>query len=183
LTASGNKCVRNPILSESKSESESNTAICSELQAAAERKGGNEVYLSQNLRYLRENKDMSQGELAEHFGLSASAIGNWENDIRTPDIEMIVKLARYFEVSLDELVLKNMVPPEPMQAKNLKYLRNRYGVTLKEMAKLLSVTEATSCKYENGKIEMPIDKLMVVSDYFGITLDQLVKQDLSAGGD
>lgn len=36
MTASDNKCVRNPIQSESKSESETNTNICSEQQAATE---------------------------------------------------------------------------------------------------------------------------------------------------
>ena len=36
MTATADKCVRNPIQSESKSESESNTDICSEQKAAAE---------------------------------------------------------------------------------------------------------------------------------------------------
>jgi transcriptional regulator with XRE-family HTH domain len=150
----------------------------------AEQKGDNRVYLSQNLRYLRENKGMSQGELAEHFELSRAAIGSWENNLRMPDIEMIVKLSEYFSVSLDELVLKDLRLPMPMYARNLCYLRNKYEMTQKEMAKLLGFKGKSSCcLIEKGKIELSIEKLMIVSDYFGISLDQLVKQDLSVGGD
>jgi transcriptional regulator with XRE-family HTH domain len=137
------------------------------------------MYLPQNLKYLREKKGITQEELSADFEVCQHSIGYWENADRTPDIKTIVRLAEYFGVSLDELVLKDLTPPKPMQARNLKYLRCKYEMPQKDMAKLLSVTEATAWKYENGKIEMPIEKLMIVSDYFGVTLDELIKQDLT----
>jgi transcriptional regulator with XRE-family HTH domain len=142
------------------------------------------MYLSQNLKYLREKKGMSQDELGEELGVKQPTIGNWETENRTPDIETIVKLAEYFGVSLDELVLKDLTQPKPMQVKNLKYLRTKYDMTQEDMAKLLGFKGKSSyCLIEKGKTELSIEKLMIVSDYFGITLDELIRQDLSKRGE
>lgn len=95
------------------------------------------MYLAQNLRYLREQKGLSQRECAEIFGLSGSAVTMWEQDQRKPDIEMIARLAEYFGVTLDELVLKNLKPPLPLYASNIKYLRKRQEITQEDMAVFL----------------------------------------------
>jgi transcriptional regulator with XRE-family HTH domain len=153
------------------------------LRVSAYQKGGNKVYLSQNLKYLREQKGINQCELSEHLGLTQSAIGNWEIGNRTPDIEMIVKLSEYFSVSLDELVLIDLRPPMPMYSGNLRYLRKKYGMSQDDIGNLLGVSQKCVSKYEMGSREPSIEKLMKIADYFGISLDQLVKQDLSAGGD
>ena len=81
------------------------------------------MYLAQNLRYLREQKGLSQREFSEIFGLSSSAVTMWEQEQRKPDIEMIVRLSEYFDVTLDELVLKELKPPLTLYASNIKYLR------------------------------------------------------------
>lgn len=64
-------------------------------------------------------------------------------------------------------------------AQNLKYLRERNGKLQKDMCELLGVTEATMSKYESGYIKPDIKKLITLADHFGVTLDQMVKQDLS----
>jgi transcriptional regulator with XRE-family HTH domain len=138
---------------------------------AAEQKGDNKVYLSQNLRYLRENKGMSQGELAEHFELNRAAIGSWENGIRTPDIKMIVKLSEYFAVSLDELVLKELRPPMPMYSDNFRYLRKKHGMSQDDVGNLLEVSQKCVSKYEMGSSEPSVEKLMKIADSFSISLD------------
>jgi transcriptional regulator with XRE-family HTH domain len=144
------------------------------------KQGGGKMYLSQNLKYLREKKGMSQDELGEELGVIKQTISSWENSKANPSIETIVKLAEYFGVSLDELVLKDLTPPKPMQVKNLKYLRTKYDMTQEDMAKLLGFKGKSSyCLIEKGKTELSIEKLMIVSDYFGITLDELIKQDLT----
>lgn len=49
-------------------------------------------------------KGMSQAELARSIGASRTIIGNYERNTNTPSIEMIVKLARIFDVSTDFLI-------------------------------------------------------------------------------
>lgn len=172
LTASAGKCIRNPIQSESKSESKSN--ICTGQM------GGGELHLAQNLKYLREQKGMSQRECAENFGLSSSAIAMWEQDQRKPDIDMLIRLTEYFGVTLDDMVLKDLRPPIPLYISNVKYLRKKRGMTQGEMAVLLGFKGKSSlCAVETGKVALSIENLEKLADFFGVTLDQLVKQDLS----
>ncbi len=55
------------------------------------------------IRELREEKALTQKELAVLIGNVQRNISNWENGSNEPDCESIVKLADVFGVSLDEL--------------------------------------------------------------------------------
>lgn len=60
---------------------------------------------AQRLRELREEKQITQKSLAEILGLSSrSTIANYEQNDREPDYETLIKIAKYFEVSLDYLL-------------------------------------------------------------------------------
>ena len=116
------------------------------------------MYLAQNLRYLREQKGLSQREFSEIFGLSSSAVTMWEREQRKPDIEMIVRLSEYFDVTLDELVLKELKPPLPLYALNIKYLRKKKEITQEDMAVFLGFSGKSSlCAVETGKIGISIE--------------------------
>jgi len=141
------------------------------------------LYLAQNLRYLREQKGLSQREFSEILGLSSSAVTMWEQEQRKLDIEMIVRLAEHFGVTLDELVLKELRPPLPLYASNIKYLRKRQEITQDDMAVFLGFSGKSSlCAVETGKIGISIENLEKLADFFGVTLDQMVKHDLSKEG-
>lgn len=55
------------------------------------------------IRELREEKNLTQRELAAAIGNVQRNISNWENGFNEPDCESIVKLADIFGVTLDEL--------------------------------------------------------------------------------
>lgn len=137
------------------------------------------MYLAQNLKHLREQRGLSQKDFSAELGLSQPAIGNWETGERKPDIEMLVRLAEYFNVTLDELVLNELKPPISLYASNLRYLRNKHRIPQTDIGKLIGVGQKEISNYEKGKHEIPVPKLIVLADFFGVTLDQLVKQDLS----
>lgn len=142
------------------------------------------MYLSQNLKYLREQKGLSQRELSDVLGLSSSAVTMWEQGHRTPDIETIIKLAGYFELTLDEFVLRDLRPPIPIYAANLRYLRTKHGMTQENMANLLGYRGKQGYgAIETGKSKASVDDLEKLADFFGVTMDQLIKQDLSKEGE
>lgn len=62
--------------------------------------------LGKNLRRLRESKGWTQQELADKIKISRGTYAHWEIDKRTPDLEMLKKLATLFEVTLDYLADK-----------------------------------------------------------------------------
>lgn len=53
---------------------------------------------------LRKRRGLSQAALAEKIGISQSALGNYERGTRAPDKDIIVALARFFNVSCDYLL-------------------------------------------------------------------------------
>ena len=57
------------------------------------------------LKQIRIKKKYSQLKVAMDLSISREALSYYENGKRSPDIDMLVKLSRYFNVSIDYLIL------------------------------------------------------------------------------
>lgn len=62
--------------------------------------------ISERLKALRQEKDVLQKDIANYLNISTSAYGFYEQGKRTPDANIINKLADYFDVSVDYLIGK-----------------------------------------------------------------------------
>ena len=60
--------------------------------------------LNDRIKELRKVFGVSQVELAKALNVSKQCVSNWENDNVLPSIEMLVKLAEYFNVTTDYLL-------------------------------------------------------------------------------
>ena len=70
--------------------------------------------LGKTIKLLREEKGIRQEDIGKLFNVSKSAVSQWENDIRTPDMDIIIKLADYFNTSTDYLLGRTDDPsPRP----------------------------------------------------------------------
>ncbi len=56
------------------------------------------------LKELRTEKNIGQVELAKTIGVSKGIISIWENGLRKPNMYSLILLAKYFKISIDELV-------------------------------------------------------------------------------
>lgn len=65
-------------------------------------------YFSSNLKYLREQKRISQNKLGELVGVNQTTIARWENEEMSPSIDNVVELSEIFEVSLGYLLGKDL---------------------------------------------------------------------------
>ncbi len=54
---------------------------------------------------LRKQKGLSQDELGNKLNVSRQTISKWELGETTPDLEKLIALRDFFEISLDELVM------------------------------------------------------------------------------
>lgn len=59
--------------------------------------------IGRKIKSLRLQKSVTQEELAGYLSISAQAISKWENDITTPDIQLLPELSAFFGVTIDEL--------------------------------------------------------------------------------
>lgn len=57
-----------------------------------------------NLKKLREEMGMSQAKLAEQFSLTQQAIYKYENSLSEPDFNTLIRMADYFNISIDYLI-------------------------------------------------------------------------------
>jgi transcriptional regulator with XRE-family HTH domain len=58
----------------------------------------------QRICLLREEKQLTQGELAERIGISRAALSHYENNRREPDFETLKHIADFFYVNVDYLL-------------------------------------------------------------------------------
>lgn len=57
-----------------------------------------------NLEKLRKERKISQSKLGNALGITQQMISSYEKDISSPNIETLIKIADYFEISIDRLV-------------------------------------------------------------------------------
>ena len=68
-------------------------------------KGGTDfMELGNHIKHYRNEKCLSQDELAERVYVTRQTISNWENNKNYPDINSIVLLSEVFEISIDNLI-------------------------------------------------------------------------------
>lgn len=60
--------------------------------------------LGKRLKSLREREGLSQKRAAEIFGLTNTQLSRYENDIHSPDPELLRKLSEYYHVSTDYIL-------------------------------------------------------------------------------
>lgn len=62
------------------------------------------VDMGKKLRGLRMANHLSQAQVAERLGVTKTLISSYENDLRQPSYENLLKLSRLFQVSTDWLL-------------------------------------------------------------------------------
>lgn len=88
--------------------------------------------IGKKIKKLRNEKGMTQKELADKLNVSRSSITNWENERNYPDIQLIVMLSDLFEISLDNFlkgdreVIKKITSDTKVRKKQTKQLRVFY---------------------------------------------------------
>ena len=56
------------------------------------------------LRELRIYHDYKQKDISDFLNITSQAYSNYENNKRTPDIDTMYKIARFYNITLDKLI-------------------------------------------------------------------------------
>ena len=64
------------------------------------------------LREIRKKKQYSQLKVAMALSISREALSLYETGKRSPDVDMLVRLSQYFNVSIDYLITGKEFQPE-----------------------------------------------------------------------
>ena len=109
-------------------------------------------FFSQNLKYLRKLKKLSQEDLGRIFGKSSSTIGGWETGYSYPDYATTFEICDYFGVGIGDLVefdLEEMMGVSEVLKeergekvnrilfkKNIEQLMNKLEIEVSDLAKV-----------------------------------------------
>lgn len=69
---------------------------------------GVENFFASNLKYLRTQKNLNQQQLGKVLNKDYSTIGKWENGSRSPTMEDTLSVCEFFNINLNDLILKNL---------------------------------------------------------------------------
>ena len=61
------------------------------------------IEVGKQIKNLRIEKGVTQEELANYLGISYQAVSKWENDVTSPDIQLLPLLSVYFGITIDKL--------------------------------------------------------------------------------
>lgn len=66
------------------------------------------IQLANNLRFLRTKHKLTQDDLSSLLNISRQAYSNYETSKRTPDLDSLLHISRFYRISIDELILDNL---------------------------------------------------------------------------
>ena len=68
--------------------------------------------LGENIYRYRNERGLSQGDLANAVEVSRQSVSKWENNSAVPELDKLIKMSRLFNLTLDELVFGKKEDPE-----------------------------------------------------------------------
>ena len=91
--------------------------------------GRNSNYMTTGriLTELRKEKEIGQKELAVDLNVSVGTVSNYENDVHSPDLSTLCKLADFFGVTTDYLLGRTSYRKDPIVLN--RRVSDRYTIT------------------------------------------------------
>ncbi len=113
--------------------------------------------IGENIRNLRREKDITQEELANIFGVSYQSVSRWENGTCYPDMELLPDIAEFFDISVDKL----MGADKAREEKDVEYYLLRFKTALNKglVYDCISIAREGVAAYPNNYILL--NKLML----------------------
>ncbi|MFT4761070.1 MAG: transcriptional regulator with XRE-family HTH domain [Paraglaciecola sp.] len=131
------------------------------------------IYLSDNIRFLRKQKDLSQEELASNVGLNRGNIASYEKGTAEPKLCNLLSFSKYFEVTLLDLTQRDLqnfgsVPVSPIGtpiSQEEKPMLDEYLTRAGELNEVLEGLNCYHCYKKKSFDDMPKEQQMLVSNF------------------
>lgn len=143
------------------------------------------------LRDMREDSDLKQREIAAQLGCTQVCYSCYEIGRREIPVEMLIKLAAFYGVSVDYLLgLTDEKKPHKKQNarspcteesgadrriyKHLKELRREERLNQTTVAEFLKCSQVCYSFYEIGRRDVPTDVLVRLAEFYGTSVDYIL---------
>lgn len=139
------------------------------------------MYLN-NLKKLRQDSELTQNEIAEQFNINRNTYKNWENGHIMIPLKYADKFSIYYHVRISYILgidkdFKYISKIKKMNydkmIKTLNNLKEARKVTYDTIASNIECAKSSCHSYFKGQTVIPIDRLILLADFFDIDLDKL----------
>ncbi len=113
--------------------------------------------LSDNLKKIRKENNLSQEQLAEKLGVSRQAVSKWESDQSFPEMDKILSICEIFGYNIDELMNENIA--EVNETKQSKININKYIDDF--FAFITKTADLISCMTFKQKLKCIIEQIFI----------------------
>lgn len=66
------------------------------------------MLIGEKIKFIREQKALSQSEMGDSLYVSSQAVSNWERGKSYPDLKNIIRISELYGISLEELMLEDV---------------------------------------------------------------------------
>ena len=135
-----------------------------------------------NLKYIRENLEMTQKELGVVFGVDESTYRGWETGKDIIPLRHLIRFSNLYEVSIDYLLKlsatntlyeKYKINKEYV-GNRLKEVRKKLNLTQSKIAKECMISQTTYSNYEKGYYLVSTITLYTICKKHNISIDYLL---------
>ncbi len=135
-----------------------------------------------NLKFCREELEMTQSELGFVFGVSDSAIRSWENAHDSIPLPKLIKFCSMYNYSLDFVVgltRKNIKygkfkTDKIKISKKLKDLRKQLGISQQKLSDDCKISQTTYSGYETGHYLINTTNLYYICKTYNVSMDWIL---------
>lgn len=129
--------------------------------------------LGAKLKQLRVENGFTQTYVGAKLNIGNKTISDYERGVSEPDTTALKELARLYGISIDEL-LDNKPINSTTSGERLKELRKERGLTLRELADKLHMTNSNISMMELGQRGISNENLIAFCNFFDVSADYLL---------
>ena len=135
---------------------------------------------------LREYNDLYQKDVAKILGVSQQSYSQWEKGVKIIPLKHLNTLCNYYKVSMDYMLdLSNdkyydcsiKTLDKKIIGNNIKSIREKHKLTVRDLANKLNTTPSTISSYENGKTLILTAFAYQICKEYNFSLDKLVGRE------
>ena len=139
--------------------------------------------LNNNLKYCREELEMTQIELGFIFGVSGKTVSGWETATDPIPFNKLIRFSNLYHYSLDFIVgltrhninYNVQIKPDKVKIGNkLKKLRNSFNLSQQKFAEKCGLSQTTYSHYETGLNLITTTAIFSICKTYNISMDYLV---------
>lgn len=114
--------------------------------------------LSDNLKKIRKENNLTQEDLAEKLGVSRQSVSKWESNQAYPEMDKVVQICKMFNLNMDDLLNQDI-----KEVNNIKQQRNNINKYIDSFLSYVTKTVNMFSKMKfSSKVKCMVEQLVII---------------------